>query len=421
MYRNRGIIYITFLSTLLSTLLWAIHSRAEEVKKQPNLLNLNPSAFDLKNDLFESHTFFAPQVFLQSVQLFRHFIQPDEMDNNGILRRQADTTEPDVYVRQEPSKLSWNLGFAYGRTFSPAAGAFPNIVDYYFTGTGGLIWELSKPVTLRFDTSVDSMPTESYLHGVFAFRGEYDISFKKKIKAELRELENYAEGYDPQDARQYYRRIRDEKLKEKEDEFRKVSRMIAQQEEETSEEDRRTFPHLKIGLGLLLNQHLLQGRSFFRVSGWSPTSDRYLFHLGHALEVTYYHQPMLAFKATMILHLYTGNVNAFVQSLESNLGSRQAVWMTQGWSPFANQMLSFPFMTFDESVEWRINEKSRLNFGLNQTTYAEATQTFTLSFGPSYTRDFSKKWVGTLGAYLTLLGLAPNPGISGMLEVGYKL
>jgi hypothetical protein len=395
------------------------------------LLALAPiQAFAAFENIFQSTTRYGPGVLLQSLELKKHFSKERLDENNFFVKKRDIAAAGDSEEAQRQAPLWWTVGFGYSLLTS-------GVTDHLLTGTLGLGWEDDTDWSFSFLANVDSIPTEEYRHGAAQFSLGYLFHLGKKegennrnpasVSQNTPEEDEEEDEYDPSDAVQFYRAQR--KANQKQFEKRR-DRVIASappslEDEEEAEEDRLPedveFPTLRVKAQIGFGHHLSLTK--IRRAGDLQGVDMPSVGISQLwYGPTFEYQPKDELKYSLAVNFYSygDGFEFFSQTLDLGTSARQPLFAVGGWSPYANQILSFPKFTIDEMLEWKLNERDRLLIALNQTFFAAADLGFTLIGNPYFYRDFSRKWRGGIGAAV-IISSSDSPLFSASIELKYKL
>jgi hypothetical protein len=396
--------------------------------------------FASRQDLVESlSSVGAGGVFIQSVEISNHFAKYVEEEGSYFLKKYWEQDPETHPLRKENLPLSYNLGFGYSLSSSPPARAGRSeIRDQIGSTSLGILWEVSPKFEAGLKTSFDYSPEENYSHGAARFRFEYTVYLKSLFRS--KKTEKAISKYNTDDAGHYYRREHVKRMEELERAERSaksnVSRAPASMAVPTdpdamyerhgdedinkSEDERDQYPNIKIAYNLGFDQHHV-GPKTLR-SGSPLASEQVLSQFLNGVELTCSPSVQWSLRFGFNLYRYTGSVDSLLSAIESSfvshLPTRYPSYGTS--SSFTNQYLTLPDHTFEESIDWFINERDSLSLNLNQTIYAASNLSYSFAINPIYYRELGKRWKLGLIMNAILGSLVPST-FSGSLSVNYKL
>jgi hypothetical protein len=390
-----------------------------------------------QNDFLNTASRLGNGIFIQSFEVSRHFMKQDPLDSSFFVKRRENQDEESSksYRYEEQSPLSWNLGVAYSNINTSPSVTDPALNNSLFTGVVGLEWSVSPEFEASALIDIDTIPQEDYRHGAAILKFSYELPLKKLSKSQTRKIasENNEDNedeeedteYDSKDASQFYKKLREKKLKRLERIEKTVkesrspaSEILAKREEE---EGRLLYPYFKFTYFLGFQTHMTLDKTFRSPSrnGLSATQQS-LNQYQQGPEILFSPSKPWKFLAAFHYCYYSGSVTSFLSNMEVGQSSRIGIAAGGGWSPFLNQILTFPDYTLDAGVEWDFSEKEKLNFYFNRTVYQALTQDPTIAISPTYFRNIGEKWRVGLGASV-ILG-APNSTLfSGSADLTFKL
>ncbi|MEO5970077.1 MAG: hypothetical protein ABIQ95_09130 [Bdellovibrionia bacterium] len=368
------------------------------------------TAYGGREDEASSLTGVGAGIIAQSFEISRHFVRPDNIEGSYFLKARDKNS---ILAKKEKVylPLSWMLGGGFTYLASPAIGRYPDINDGVISLKGGLEWTLVPTFTLSMDLDIDNNTAENYNHGAVLFK------FWKTFSLHSRSPADSTGGYDSSEADQYYERQWSQKQKA----LALKKKAITSEDEETEEgEGFAQFPEIQMGLILGFGEHLVGGKTYRRALVDPLREDQRLFQNRTGLEITYFPKEGLTLKLGGNIFYYNINVDTYLQYLEIRPLQRIPLFAQTGWSSSTNQLLTFPSLSFDQSLEFEVNEKEMFELFINESTYASNQQETTISASPRYTRELGKGWKVSVAPFVGLI-LKTGLVISGMVQVGYDL
>ena len=370
----------------------------------------------LAEDRFSTFTGVSLRALIQSVEVSQHFGKPkDEAEaffQNSLKNDEENEGWP---TREEVLPWVWRVGATYGRSTSPL-----DILDEVIGGRVGMEGEPLRGVTAGVLLALDSMPSENYRHGSAAFNFEYTFFLQPRSRRQKMDDDQEAR-YDKNDAWAYYRHLRNKNERRKTP--KSVGRLEMAADSDTDEEGERetksVYPNLKLAYHLGFHLHNFFPKTFRNLSRPQLTSDPSLVQFQNRLDISYAPDERQVFSAGLSYYGYSGIIENFTAQLESDVASRVPVIFWKYPTSITNQLVTFPWLSFDQSFEYSLSPKDSIVLNFNETIYQAEFQPNTYSMGPSYFVDLSKKWMMGIETRVTFGNL--DPTFSGMVELNWRL
>jgi hypothetical protein len=91
-----------------------------------------------------------------------------------------------------------------------------------------------------------------------------------------------------------------------------------------------------------------------------------------------------------------------------------------GWTASTNQLLTFPAFSFDESIEYSLNDIEAFKLFINETVEQSTVLGTMISISPVYLRNLGTRW--KIGVYPNLIyNLSLGVIFNGMVKASFDL
>lgn len=343
---------------------------------------------------FSSFTGVASGLFVQSLELTRHFVVENPESSASMLNDDQKLALGLEQGRYQILPITWSLGVGYGSSYSGgsslATSANPALTDQMWFGTGALHGEIGQDWSWGARLNYDQISSESYQHGMLLLNAAYEFPvsalafWKTWQENEDDDSENVLDeetastdsrDYDLDDARQYYQYQR---------RMQAVGRSAKEQP---------FIPKLQI-------QYVL-GFDLYQASGANATGTPLYGYMQGPL-LSYLPNARWKFNFGAYLYRYTSSVDSFVSNIQGAATFRESILSWGGWSGFANNTLVLASSILTTSATYVWDDKNTTELRFNRVAYATSGVNPTYGISPFYQRKFGERWSGNISAQVTL-------------------
>jgi hypothetical protein len=342
-------------------------------------------------DQFESSVIAGASGFAQHLQINNHFF--------------IGTTEQDARNRVstilKQSPFSYHLGVLLNQVSAQSYSRVARENDLSYFGTMGLDWDALPELKIGLKIQGGLLPSQGYRTIGQRLKVEYNMPLLPKLQEE--DDEGPLPEIDANDARAFYRRLKEEQIREGRRLHRQKMKKLAESVQTIA------YPALNFAFSLGQSQHIAQ--QLYQQYELGP-------------DLMFYPSSRFQIGLGARFYIYDPNIDLLSASVGSSNTLTRPLLYDQGLIQMAFPVLFFPNFSANQTMTWKFSEIETLTVNFDQVVVGAVIQRTFFSFNPTYDREFGRNWKAGLGAYL-ITGSPDRAGNSlfwsGSLRLGYKL